>query len=273
MGANQPPPLPVFYEYVAARRWRAIDLISDLHLGTDTPLSFDAFAAHLLHTPAEAVLILGDLFEVWIGDDVAQSEAHPFERRCVEVMAEAASRRQIAFLPGNRDFLVGARMLRETGAMGLPDPTVLVAWGQRLLLTHGDALCLDDHDYQRFRAEVRSPVWREAFLARPLRERARLARDMRQSSEARKRGLPDPSLWADVDTTAAVAWMHAAGAPLMIHGHTHRPGVHNLAPGYQRQVLSDWDLDGADPRAQVLRLTRDGLQRIAPATASTTSKR
>ena len=141
------------------------------------------------------------------------------------------------------------------------------AWGQRVMLTHGDALCLADTDYQRFRAEVRGESWRNSFLARPLGEWIELAAGMRDASEARKQAAPDPALWADVDGGAAVAWMHAAGTAEMVHGHTHRPGSETLAPGYKRHVLSDWDLDQAPPRAEVLRLSRDGFRRIAPATA------
>ena len=257
-------PLPLFYEIAAPDDWRAIDFISDLHLDLTLPKSFDAWAAHLLHTSADAVFILGDLFEVWVGDDV---RGRPFESRCVEVLAEATSRRQVAFMAGNRDFLLGTAMLRECGLMALPDPTVLSAWGQRVMLTHGDALCLADTDYQRFRAEVRSETWRNNFLARPLGERIELAVGMRHASEARKQGASNPALWADVDGGAAVAWMHAAGTAEMVHGHTHRPGSETLAPGYKRHVLSDWDLDHAHPRAEVLRLSRDGFRRIAPVTA------
>jgi UDP-2,3-diacylglucosamine hydrolase len=262
--AAAPPPLPGLYELAAPTDWRVIDLVSDLHLGPDTPRTLEAFACHLRHTTADAVLILGDLFEVWIGDDARD---RPFEGRCLDLLAEAGSRLRLAIMVGNRDFLLGTQMLRDCGALGLPDPTLLIAWGRRLLLTHGDALCLEDEDYQRFRAEVRSPDWRDAALARPLAEREALARTIRSASEARKRGMPDPSLWADVDAAAAVAWLHAAGAPEMVHGHTHRPGSGLLAPGFKRHVLSDWDLDGPAPRAEVMRLTRDGLRRIAPAQA------
>jgi UDP-2,3-diacylglucosamine hydrolase len=255
------PPLPVFFELAAPAEWRTIDLISDLHLAADAPRTFDAFEAYLRCTAADAVLILGDLFDVWIGDDALE---RPFERRCAEVLAEAGSRRQLALMVGNRDFLIGAAMLRACGARGLADPTVLSAWGRRLVLTHGDALCLEDRAYQRLRAEVRSAAWQRAVLARPLAERDLLAHTMRSASEARKRGMPDPELWADVDPAAAVAWMHAAGAAEMVHGHTHRPGSSLLAPGFERHVLGDWDLDGPVPRAGILRLTRDGLRREEP---------
>jgi UDP-2,3-diacylglucosamine hydrolase len=171
-----PPALPVFWELVAPADWTSIDFISDLHLAEETPRTFAAWAAHLRDTPASAVIILGDLFEVWIGDDARHAG---FEARCADVLAETASRRSVAFMCGNRDFLVGADLLRDCGVRALPDPTVLVAFGERLMLAHGDALCLDDLDYQRFRSLVRSPAWQREFLGKPLADRAIDARAQR----------------------------------------------------------------------------------------------
>ncbi len=261
--------LPAFFEFTAPAAWRAVDFISDLHLCAAMPATFQAWERHLRQTTADAVFILGDLFEVWVGDD---ARSRPFERRCVEVLAEAASHRQLAFMAGNRDFLVGAALLREAGLMALPDPTVLSAWGQPLLLSHGDALCLDDLPYQAFRREVRSPAWQAAFLAKPLAERLDIAAAMRKASAERwqaegaagaGRWSMDGDLATDVDASEAVRWMHAMGAAEMVHGHTHRPGSNALAPGFKRHVLSDWDLDTAQ-RAEVLRLTRGGFERLPP---------
>jgi len=253
------PPLPTFWELAAPADWTAIDLISDLHLAPDMPRTFEAWAAHLRDTPASAVFILGDLFEVWIGDDARHAG---FEARCADVLAEAASRITVAFMCGNRDFLVGGELLRDCGVRALPDPTVLVAFGERLLLSHGDALCLDDHEYQRFRTQVRSLAWQRDFLARPLAERREIARGMREHSEQRKTRQPVAD-WIDIDRATAVRWMHEASTPTLIHGHTHRPAHEDLAPGFVREVLSDWDLDHAGPgRAEVMRLRRAGLARI-----------
>jgi UDP-2,3-diacylglucosamine hydrolase len=251
-------PLPAFFELVAPPSWRVVDLISDLHLCAVMPRTFEAFAAHLLGTPADTVIILGDLFEVWVGDDMA---SRGFERRCVELMALVASRRQLAFMVGNRDFLAGAELLRRSGAMGLPDPTVLSLNGQRVLLSHGDALCLADKPYQAFRQEVRSAAWQAAFLARPLEARLQIAAEIRTASQGRRRF--DGAMDADIDAAEAVRWMHAMGTQELVHGHTHRPGSNTLAPGFKRHVLSDWDLDHAE-RAEVLRLTRGGFERLAP---------
>lgn len=254
-----PSPLPTFWELVAPADWTAVDLISDLHLSVQTPRTFEAWATHLRSTPASAVIILGDLFEVWIGDD-ARHEG--FEAQCADVLAEAASRLTVAFMCGNRDFLVGGEMLRECGVRALPDPTVLVAFGERLLLSHGDALCLDDHEYQQFRAQVRSLAWQREFLGRPLEQRHALARAMRDHSEQRKLGKAVED-WVDIDKGTAVRWMHEASTPTLIHGHTHRPQHEDLAPGFVREVLSDWDLDDArPPRAEVMRLRRSGLARV-----------
>ena len=253
------PALPTFHELEADAAWRSIEFISDLHLSSELPRTTAAWADYLRHSQADAIYILGDLFEVWIGDDACQPGR--FEVQAAEVLADAASRRTMGFMAGNRYFLVGAQMLKACGVAALTDPTLLSAWGQRVLLTHGDALCLADEPYQAFRRQVRSAAWRDDFLRQPLATRERLARQMRDASEANKRRQTAAD-WSDVDAAAAVAWMHAAGSRDMIHGHTHRPGSEVLALGYTRHVLSDWDCDGAPARAQVLRLTRDGFTRI-----------
>ena len=257
--AAQRAPLPAYFEFTAPVSWRAIDFISDLHLCEAMPATFRAWERHLQQTPADAVFILGDLFEVWLGDDARHQ---PFERCCVHALSEAASHRQVAFMVGNRDFLVGSSVLREAGMMALPDPTVFCAWGQRVLLSHGDALCLSDTPYQAFRREVRSAAWQASFLGKPLAERVKLAAQMRKASAERWRMDSDAA--ADVDAGEAVRWMHSMGAAEMVHGHTHRPGSNMLAPGFKRHVLSDWDLDTGQ-RAEVLRLTRNGFERLPPA--------
>lgn len=244
----------------APSHWRAIDFISDLHLDEAHPATFEAWRRHLLHTPADAVLLLGDVFEVWVGDD---ARVEGFERECAQVLREAARQRHVAFMVGNRDFLVGDALLQDCGVHRLDDPTLLSAWEHRLLLTHGDALCIADTDYQRFRAMVRQPAWQAALLAKPLVERRVIARHLREASEAKQAGQ-SPVEWADADPALAVQWLRDAGCTEMVHGHTHRPGTSELQPGFVRHVLSDWDLDTAKPRAEVLRLTAAGLQRLAP---------
>jgi UDP-2,3-diacylglucosamine hydrolase len=259
------PTVPPMAELAAPPSWRTVDFISDLHLIASEPATFDAWQAYLQATPADAVFILGDLFEVWVGDDAVSADfcadqAASFENRCAGALARAASRLALFFMHGNRDFLVGRSLMALCNATLLDDPTVLAFAGQRWLLSHGDALCLDDTDYMRFRQQVRSQAWQQAFLARPLAERQAIARDMRRQSESRKLSSID---YVDVDAAAARRWLEAASARTLIHGHTHKPAAHDLGDGLSRVVLSDWDAQAWVPRADVLRLTAGGLQRIA----------
>ena len=248
----------VFPEIVAPPAWRTVDLISDLHLQPSEPATVEAWQGYLDTTPADAVFILGDLFEVWVGDDAAALPG--FEARCAEVLRAASARRPLFFMHGNRDFLVGADFAARCGMTLVADPTVLLLHGERWLLSHGDALCLEDKDYLRFRAQVRTPEWQQALLARPLEERRTLARSVRAQSEDRKRS-PD-MVWADVDADAARDWLRQAGATSLVHGHTHRPAVHDLGDGMRRIVLSDWDAAAHPPRAQLLCLSSAGAQRV-----------
>ncbi|MFT4268329.1 MAG: UDP-2,3-diacylglucosamine diphosphatase [Xenophilus sp.] len=248
-----------FAELQAPAGWRALDLVSDLHLQAAEGATLTLWEHYLASTPADAIFILGDLFEVWVGDDAADV-AGGFESRCAGVLARATRRRPIFFLHGNRDFLLGQDFAGRTGLTLLAEPTVLVFAGQRWLLSHGDLLCLEDTDYLAFRAQVRSPAWQAACLARPLAERRALAQGIRTQSESHK---ADPrAVWADVDAAAARGWLRRADAPVLIHGHTHRPAAHDLGDGLTRWVLSDWDAAAQPPRAEVLRLTADGPKRI-----------
>ncbi len=250
--------------------WRTVDFISDLHLHASEPATFAAWQHYMQSTPADAVFILGDLFEVWVGDDAVSDTvgtAASFEDQCAQVLGQAATRLALFFMHGNRDFLVGQRLADLCNMTLLPDPTVLVlpsSSDQRYLLSHGDALCIDDVDYMQFRQQVRSPEWQQAFLAKPLAERQTIARGLRQQSEAKKQSGAD---YADIDAGAALQWLQAANAKTLIHGHTHKPATHQLDAAHQRIVLSDWDASATPPRAEVLRLSLSlgvfGLQRIA----------
>jgi UDP-2,3-diacylglucosamine hydrolase len=240
-------------EIDAPALWRCVDFISDLHLQASEPQTFEAWAAYLHRTPADAVFILGDLFEVWVGDDVL-SDPTSFESRCAQTLLDATSKRPVFIMHGNRDFLMGAALMHTCHSELLQDPTVLTFAGQRWLLTHGDALCLDDKPYQAFRTTVRSAAWQQEFLAKPLQERQAIARGIRAQSESRKR---TQASYADVDSAAASAWLNEAHASHMIHGHTHQPATHLLPDNMERIVLSDWDLLATPPRAQVLRIARN----------------
>ena len=244
-------------ELTAEPGWQAVDFISDLHLQASEPATFKLWQHYMQTTPANAVFILGDLFEVWVGDDVLQERG--FEQQCAQILRQTTTRAPTFFMHGNRDFLVGNDLMTACNTTLLADPTVLSFNHQRWLLSHGDALCLDDVDYMQFRQQVRSADWQQTFLAKTLAERQAIARDLRKQSEARKSSGTD---YADVDENTARQWLQQAESATLIHGHTHKPALHDLGDGLQRVVLSDWDAAATPPRAEVLRLSAQGLERI-----------
>lgn len=246
----------MIHRLTAPAQWQQIDLLSDLHLGPDTPGTLARLARHLAETPAQAVLLLGDIFEVWVGDDARHE---PFEAGVVHLLRQASQRLALFFMAGNRDFLVGPDLLADAGMTALPDPTLLDAFGQRWLLVHGDAQCLADTAYQAFRRKVRSPQWQTQLLAQPLAARQALGRQMREGSRAAQAAQ---LMASDLDAEACRGLLHTAGATTMIHGHTHRPAAHDLGDGLRRVVLSDWDFDAAPARGDVIRLSAAGLQRL-----------
>lgn len=253
----------------APSQWRVVDFISDLHLHAGDPATFAAWRDYLARTGADAVFMLGDLFEVWVGDDVLDpanddvlGEPDGFALACSDLLRQSATRRPQFFMCGNRDFLVGQAMLQQCGLQGLADPCVLEFAGTRWLLSHGDALCLQDTEYQAFRRMVRERQWQSDFLAQPLAQRQAIARQLRVQSERHKQAHPAPSV---VDADLATSWLRQADAHTLIHGHTHQPADHALAGGRRRWVLSDWDLHADLPRAQVLRLCLDAAGTSATA--------
>jgi UDP-2,3-diacylglucosamine hydrolase len=240
----------------APAHWAQIDLLSDLHLGPGTSGTLARLGQHLAETPAQAVLLLGDIFEVWVGDDARQE---PFEAEVTALLGAASQHKALYFMHGNRDFLVGAELLADTGMTALPDPTVLAAFGQRWLLAHGDAQCLADTAYQAFRRQVRTPEWQAHFLAQPLAARQAMARQMREGSRAAQAAQ---LMSTDLDADACRTLLREAQAATLIHGHTHRPATHDLGEGLQRVVLSDWDFDTAPHRGDVIRLSAAGITRL-----------
>ncbi|WHZ11261.1 MAG: UDP-2,3-diacylglucosamine diphosphatase [Burkholderiaceae bacterium] len=249
--------VPAFAERAADAGWARVEFASDLHLRADDPATVQAWQHYLQRCDADALFILGDLFELWIGDDAAGD----FELGCADALRAAAAHRPLFFMHGNRDFLVGSRFLDSCKVVLLADPTVLGFAGQRWLLSHGDALCLDDTEYLAYREQVRDPIWQRDFLAKPVAERRAIAQTIRVHSETRKR----TEGYGDVDANAARRWLQAARATTLIHGHTHRPADHDLGGGLRRVVLSDWDAQDRPPRAEVLRLDETGrLERITP---------
>lgn len=268
MTVAAPSDTPLMACLQAPDAWQLVDLMSDLHLQAQEKATFEAWRHHMATTPAQAVLILGDLFEVWVGDDAVAHD--PFLQQCAEVLRQTSQRIQVGFMPGNRDFLVGPAFLSACGVQALSDPTLLILGEQRIVLSHGDALCLGDTAYQVFRQQVRSPIWQSDFLAKPLGERLALARAMREHSESQKQ---TDAVYADADPLLCAQWLDTAQAHRLVHGHTHRPADHPVvgaagtAGTALRQVLSDWSMDHPPRRAEVLRLGRDGRAQRMPAMA------
>jgi UDP-2,3-diacylglucosamine hydrolase len=214
--------------------------ISDLHLAEERPATtarFERFLAQVV-PGADALYILGDLFEYWVGDDGLELE---FPGRIAAMLRTAARATPACFMHGNRDFMVASRFCAETGIRLLADPTVIDLYGERALLMHGDTLCTGDHAYLAFRAQVRNPAWQAAALARPIAERVAIARGMRSQSEGAKEGKVEAIM--DVAPEAVEQAFVSSGCRLLIHGHTHRPARHeHLAGGRAcvRWVLPDW---------------------------------
>lgn len=246
-------------EFIAPPNWRSVEFISDLHLQPQLPNTWHSWVQYLQTSTADAIFMLGDLFEAWVGDD-ALNEPDSFEAQCAASALRAGATRSLFFIHGNRDFLIGKQFAERAGMQLLSDPICLVFAGQRFVLSHGDALCVDDTDYQQFRALARNPTWQQQLLAQPLAQRRELAGNIRNQSEARKMR---EVINADVDHAAALQWLQAAGASTLIHGHTHRPGTHALDATHQRVVLSDWDTDMQPQRADVLRIDASGMHRWA----------
>jgi len=244
--------LPTLGRLTAPAAWQTVDLISDLHLQASETATFEVWRDYMASTTAQAVLILGDLFEVWVGDDAATHD--PFLQSCADVLRQASQRMHVAFMSGNRDFLVGPDFLNRCGVQSLSDPCLLELGAQRILLSHGDALCLDDKPYQAFRLQARSTEWQQAFLAKPLAERKEFARSLRALSESQKQ---EGMGFADADPEMSLFWLMRAKADRLVHGHTHRPADHPLGTAHLH-VLSDWSMEHAPFRAQVMRLQRDG---------------
>jgi UDP-2,3-diacylglucosamine hydrolase len=218
--------------------------VSDLHLDAQSAAANERFLTFLTHEAVQArvLYILGDLFEAWIGDD----DPDPVKGHICAGLRQLTDRGVPCFiLHGNRDFLLGEQFAARTGCRLLPDPVIATFDEERVLLTHGDALCVDDHPYQELRTTVRAPVWQKRFLKLTLPSRELLAGQARRGSQAHtSRTIP---YVMDVNE-AAVAAVWRTGLSRIIHGHTHRPGIH---PGVcdgrpvERVVLGAWYEQGS----------------------------
>lgn len=211
--------------------------ISDCHLDSARP-EISAAVTHFLNeraARASRLYILGDLFEVWLGDDDPAVGLQPV----VESLQYLARAIPVFFMAGNRDFLLGEGFAARTGISLLDEPQVLQLARHRVLLIHGDTLCTDDHDYQKFRSMVRSSDWKSGFLGKPFCERQRIAARLRSESVD---AMTQKSLdIMDVNPAAVRECFRQNRVDTIIHGHTHRPAVHRYDPALTRYVLGDWN--------------------------------
>ena len=219
--------------------------ISDLHLSAERPDITSLFIQFLNNEArqAEALYILGDLFEAWLGDDMVLPE---YADAIASMKALSDSGVQVFIMHGNRDFLLGEEFLAMSGATLLDDPTTIELYGIPTLLMHGDTLCTDDVAYQKFRAMVRNPAWQQELLARSPAERLALAKEYREMSQAETGNKAEDIM--DVNQQTLEQVMMTEGIYHMIHGHTHRPAIHDFAIGdqpAQRIVLGDWYQQGS----------------------------
>ncbi len=218
--------------------------ISDLHLDAAEPATLAQFRAFLRDEAAacDALYILGDLFETWIGDD----DDEPARAGARDALRALTAGGVPCFIQhGNRDFLLGAGFMAASGCTLLPDPTVLAIGGRRFVLSHGDVLCTADRGYQRFRGLVRNAAFQKCWGMLSLRLRRRLAALARRRSHAYTQRAPESIM--DVTPAAVAALLRTTGAEVLVHGHTHRPRMHRLeVDGSERTriVLGDWPLRG-----------------------------
>ncbi|WP_235404427.1 UDP-2,3-diacylglucosamine diphosphatase [Enterobacter quasiroggenkampii] len=232
--------------------------IADLHLQTEEPAITAGFLRFLRGEAksADALYILGDLFEAWIGDD----DPNPLHREmAAAIHALVDSGVPCYFIHGNRDFLIGKRYARESGMTLLPEEQVLDLYGRKVLIMHGDTLCTDDTGYLAFRAKVHTPWIQKVFLALPLFIRNRIAARMRAGSKAANSSKSMTIM--DVNPQAVVRVMEKHDVQWLIHGHTHRPDVHSLNANGQpahRVVLGAWHTEGS-----MVKVTPEGVELIA----------
>lgn len=237
-------------------------LASDVHLGPATPATAEAFTGFLEAAAAEAdaLLLPGDIFDAWIGDDVIRA-APPWLAQALQALKATAARIPVYLGRGNRDFLMGRELADALGARLLPDQALLQTDGGMVLLSHGDEYCTDDAAYQQFRAMVRDPRWQTQFLSMSIPERLQMAQQARGESMAANQAKTMEIM--DVNAQAIETALRDSGVALMIHGHTHRPQRHVLSVDgrkCERWVLPDWDCDHDATRGGWLVIDADGPQ-------------
>ena len=210
--------------------------ISDLHLHEgrqDLKRAFFSFLEEKV-TKADKLYILGDLFETWIGDD----DNSPFIAEVIDALQKANNSTEIFFMHGNRDFLIGKKFAEKCGAKLISDPLILNKEGKKIMLSHGDIFCTDDLEYQNFKEKVRNEKWQKEFLSKDLKDREEIAKNLRK--ESTKKNSKKEDYLMDVNKLEVEKIAQENKVEILIHGHVHRPKVHNEAYG-QRIVLGDWD--------------------------------
>jgi len=243
-------------------------MCSDLHLQDEEPALMQQFLTWLVRHGAEAdwLLLLGDVFDAWVGDDAMQSAHEPGAPPVWKELALALQRLrstrfvQVGLMVGNRDFLMGPDACARLGAEPLSDFLVVSHPGLSqgsALLCHGDTLCIADTAYQAWRLQSRSVQWQQQFLARPLPDRLGLARELRAQSEQEK--STKPMAYMDVVPEEADRMLDHFGAGVLIHGHTHLPGCSQLPSGRDRWVLPDWSVQQGNLRGGGLRIDTHGI--------------
>lgn len=259
-GTDQPlPPSGALHDGGLATTDTVAIFVSDVHLNPAQPRTLAAFFTFLQQyaSKTQYLFLLGDLFEYWAGDDDIPDPCNHSVVKALRAVSQSGVK--LFWLPGNRDFLVGASFARATGATLLAEPHVQELAGRTFCLIHGDAECTDDTAYMAFRARVRAPAWQQQFLTMPLSQRKTIIEGMRQGSREQQK-LNSMQIM-DVNAQAIAARFAATGCATLIHGHTHRPALHHYPGQLTRHVLPDWDADSEPARGGFIALGHDGVLR------------
>ncbi|MFZ6688578.1 UDP-2,3-diacylglucosamine diphosphatase [Undibacterium sp. SXout11W] len=245
--------------------------VSDIHLSPSLPKTTRAFLSFLAEqgTRTKQLYILGDMFEYWVGDDDIYDK---YNAKIVQTLRSlTAAGIQLFWIAGNRDFLIGEDFAIATGMQLLKDPSIITVAGKKIAICHGDEQCTDDTAYMQFRAQVRNIEWQRNFLTLPLAQRKTIVSGMRESSKMQQ-SQNELSIM-DVNPTAIEQLFASSACHYLIHGHTHRPALHEH-DGQYRYVLPDWDCDEENPRGGWISIDEHGeINRISFTNGGTTSSR
>lgn len=253
MSSLRKPPSLLNKQRIEGHLW----LAADIHLGPHAPKTAAAFYAFLTRAAreADALILCGDIFEAWIGDDVI-FQPSPWLQEAIAAFRQCSAQIPLFLMRGNRDFLLGNAFARHIQARWLPDEVLIETAATTFLLAHGDQLCTQDRGYQRYRAIVHHPWVQKLFLTLPLRLRAKIARSLRQRSQNKPYHMMD-----DIHEPTALDWLQQHDLTLLVHGHTHQPAIHLMdeSTGLRRIVIPDWEYDHSTPvRGGWLSLSTEG---------------